>query len=107
MVGSENTLHLIVTQSSFIRIRLTHQSRETLEGSGNTNVRVDLDQDILGSVDVDLQETSLVQGTVQKGQQALFSERTEDKNYVRRHAGLLKDIFLGECCASTIFQRIH
>jgi len=51
---------------------LTHQSGETLEGSWDTDVRINLDKDVLGGVDVDLQQTSLVQGTVQKGEQALL-----------------------------------
>lgn len=55
----------------------THQSREALEGSWDTDVRVDLDEDILGSVDIHLQETSLVQRTVQKGKKTLQFEKRQ------------------------------
>lgn len=59
--------------SWFVLGSLTHQSGETLEGSWDTDVRINLDENVLGGVDVDLQQTSLVQGTVQKGEQALLT----------------------------------
>lgn len=57
---------------------LTHQSRETLERSWDTDVRVDLNQDVPGSVNVNLQQTSLVQRTVQEGQQALLDKQKKE-----------------------------
>lgn len=49
----------------------THESAEPLEGSGNANGRVDLDEDALGGVDVDLQPAGLVEGRVEECQEAL------------------------------------
>ena len=60
-----------VNAYSHISVKHTHQSREALECSWDTNVRVDLDQDVPGSMNVNLEKTGLVQRTVQKGQQAL------------------------------------
>lgn len=55
--------------------QLDHQTRKTLEGSGNANGGVDFDQNTLSSVDKDLQAASLVDGRVEKGKKALGEEK--------------------------------
>lgn len=40
--------------------KLTHEAAEPLEGAGDTNMRVDFDQDALCGVDIDLQKASLI-----------------------------------------------
>jgi hypothetical protein len=49
----------------------THETGETLEGTGNTDMGVDFDQYALGGVDIHLQQASFVQGRVEKSEQAL------------------------------------
>ena len=51
--------------------RLTHQSAESLKGTRDSYMRVDLNKDTLCSVDVDLQQTRFVKRRIQEGQQAL------------------------------------
>lgn len=51
--------------------QLDHQTGESLERSGNADGGVDFDQDTLGSVDENLQTTSLVHGRIKKGKQTL------------------------------------
>lgn len=65
------------TQEENKKGQRTHQPRETLEGSWDTDVRVDLNEDVLGSVDVHLQETGLVQRAVQKGKKTLYTKKKE------------------------------
>ena len=49
----------------------THETRESLESSRDSDARVDLDQGASGSVDVDLQQTRVVLGRVEQREQAL------------------------------------
>lgn len=44
---------------------LDHEACEAFEGTGNADGRVHLDEDALGSVDVDLKSTNLVDGRVE------------------------------------------
>lgn len=50
---------------------LTHETRETLKGTGYPDAGVDLDEDALGGVDVDLEEAGLVEGRVEEGEETL------------------------------------
>ena len=54
----------------------THEPTEPLEGAGNTDMGVDLDEDALGGVDVHLEEASLVERRVEEGQEALRRARS-------------------------------
>lgn len=56
-------------------------------------MRVDLNEDILGSVDVHLQETSLVQRTVQKGKKTLYTKKKEGAPLVSHCFATLCTIF--------------
>jgi len=56
--------------------QLDHQTRKTLEGSGNADGGVDFNQNTLGSVDEDLQAASLVDGRVEEGKKTL-GEKTK------------------------------
>ena len=49
----------------------THEAAEALEGARDARVRVDLDENILLGLDVDLQQSSLVEWAVQQRQQTL------------------------------------
>jgi hypothetical protein len=51
--------------------QLHHETGESLERSGNSDRRGDLDEDALGGVDVDLELSSLVDGGVKERQEAL------------------------------------
>lgn len=44
----------------------THKSRETLERAGDADMRVDLNEDALSSMDVNLEKTSFVEWGVEK-----------------------------------------
>jgi hypothetical protein len=58
---------------------LTHQPAKPLERPRDPHARVDLDQDPLGGLYVDLQQSGLVQRRVQEGQQALWASNEEGK----------------------------
>lgn len=51
--------------------KLDHETSEALEGAGYTDRRRDLDQNPLGGLDVNLQPSSLVDGRVEKREEAL------------------------------------
>lgn len=51
--------------------QLHHETGKSLEGTGDADGGVDLDQDALGGVDEDLETTGLVDGRVKQGQKAL------------------------------------
>lgn len=54
--------------------QLDHQSCEALISTRNADRRIDLNEDVFGSVDEDLQSTSLVEGTVKQGQEGLVGD---------------------------------
>lgn len=54
---------LYATDTELVQ-ELDHETAEALEGSRDTDVRVDFDEDSLGGVDVHLEKTSLVEGRV-------------------------------------------
>jgi hypothetical protein len=54
--------------------QLYHQAGEALEGTGDTTLRVHLDQHVLLGVDVHFDLASLVQGAVQHGHQLLVHD---------------------------------
>ena len=64
---------------------LTHEATETLEGSGDTNVGVDLDKHASCSVDVDLEQPSLIQGRVEEGEQALRQKSAQRQKSRGKH----------------------
>lgn len=49
----------------------THETAKPLERPRDSDCRVDLNEDALGSVDVDLEATGLVERRVEQGQEAL------------------------------------
>lgn len=55
-------------------VRLTHQSGETLERPRYPHTGVDLDKNALGGVNVDLQETGLVEGRVKQRKETLVGD---------------------------------
>ena len=54
------------------RLVHTHQTREALECARNAHSWIDFDEDTLRRVDVHLKKASLVQGRVEKSQEALL-----------------------------------
>lgn len=46
---------------------LNHQTGETLEGTRDTNGRVDFDEDALGGLDVYLEVAGFVDGRIEEG----------------------------------------
>ena len=56
------------------RGRRTHETAETLERPGDANMRVDLNENALCGVDVDLQESRLVERRVEQREQALGTQ---------------------------------
>lgn len=61
------------TDAEFVQ-QLNHQAGKALKRPWNPNVRVDLDQDALGGVDVDLKQPRLVERRVEQRQEALVSD---------------------------------
>lgn len=55
--------------------KLDHETSEALEGTGDTDGRRDLDQDTLGGLDVNLQPSGLVDGRIEKREEALEDKR--------------------------------
>jgi len=53
---------------------LTHKAAEAAVGSRDSALRVHLNQDILGGVNVDLQHPRLVQRAIQQHEQALWDK---------------------------------
>jgi hypothetical protein len=76
--------------------RRTHETREPLEGSRDSDVRVDLDEDALGGVDVDLESASFVERRVEERQEALRTRQGAHatKRYTTSQKGLLFTLLL-------------
>lgn len=54
--------------------QLDHQTGEALKGSGDTDRGRDLNEDTLGSMDVNLELASFVDGRVQQGEETLVGD---------------------------------
>ena len=53
---------------------LDHQSSEALISARDADRRIDLDEDVFGGVDEDLQSAGLVEGTVKQGEEGLVGD---------------------------------
>ena len=60
----------------------THEAAESIEGSWDSEVRVDLNQNVLGGVNVDLEQTGSVEGAVQQHHQTLVRNIWPCRGYV-------------------------
>lgn len=57
--------------------KLDHETSKALESAGYTDSRRDLDQDPFGGLDIDLQPSGLVDGRVEKREEALENKNGE------------------------------
>lgn len=53
---------------------LTHEPTKSLERSWNSDMRIDLDENTLSSVDVDLKQPSFVQWRIKKSEKTLEND---------------------------------
>ena len=61
---------------------LTHEATESIESSWDSDVRVDLNQNVLGGVNVHLEETSSIERAIQQHHQTLVRYVWSGSRYV-------------------------